>query len=101
MTRDITATDGVTLRGHESGPSGAPIVVCVHGYPDDHTLWDGVTAELAQRYHVVAYDVRGAGKSGKPQGRQAYRLDQLVRDLAAVIDAVSPDHPVHLLAHDW
>ena len=101
MTRDITTTDGVTLRVHESGPPGAPTVVCVHGYPDDHTLWDGVTAELAQRYHVVAYDVRGSGQSGRPHGRRAYRLDQLVQDLAAVIDAVSPDRPVHLLAHDW
>ncbi|HEX6403997.1 MAG TPA: SDR family oxidoreductase [Pseudonocardiaceae bacterium] len=100
-TQDLTTTDGVTLRVHESGPPGAPTVVCVHGYPDDHTLWDGVVAELAQRYHVVRYDVRGAGESGKPRGRQAYRLDQLVRDLATVIEAVSPDRPVHLLAHDW
>ena len=100
-TMDITATDGVTLRVHESGPSDAPTVICVHGYPDDHTVWDGVVAELALRYHVVSYDVRGAGESGKPRGRQAYRLDQLVRDLAAVIDSVSPDRAVHLLAHDW
>jgi len=101
MTRDITTTDGLALRVYESGPPSAPTVVCVHGYPDDHTVWDGVAAELANRYHVVSYDVRGAGESGKPAGRQAYRLDQLVRDLAAVIDAVSPDRPVHLLAHDW
>jgi NAD(P)-dependent dehydrogenase (short-subunit alcohol dehydrogenase family)/pimeloyl-ACP methyl ester carboxylesterase len=86
---------------YEAGPPGAPTVVCLHGYPDDHTLWEGVTAELAQRYHVFAYDVRGAGESGRPHGRDAYRLDQLVRDLATVIDGVSPDHPVHLLAHDW
>jgi pimeloyl-ACP methyl ester carboxylesterase len=76
-------------------------VICVHGYPDDHTLWNGVVAELASRYHVVSYDVRGAGRSGKPHGRHAYRLDQLARDLAAVLEAVSPDRPVHLLAHDW
>ncbi len=103
MPRDVTvtATDGVLLRVHESGQRGAPTVVCVHGYPDDHTLWDGVAAELAPRYHVVSYDVRGAGESGKPRGRQAYRLDQLAQDLAAVLDAVSPDRPVHLLAHDW
>jgi NAD(P)-dependent dehydrogenase (short-subunit alcohol dehydrogenase family)/pimeloyl-ACP methyl ester carboxylesterase len=101
MTRDITATDGVTLRVYESGPPSAPTVVCVHGYPDDHTLWDGVTAELAVRYHVVAYDVRGAGESGRPRRLHAYRLDQLVQDLAAVIDAISPNRQVHLLAHDW
>ncbi len=101
MTRDITATDGVALRVHESGQDGAPTVVCVHGYPDDHTVWDGVAAELAPRHHVVSYDVRGAGESGRPRGREAYRIDQLVRDLATVIDAVSPERPVHLLAHDW
>jgi NAD(P)-dependent dehydrogenase (short-subunit alcohol dehydrogenase family)/pimeloyl-ACP methyl ester carboxylesterase len=97
----LTATDGVQLQVYESGQPGAPTVVCVHGFPDDHTLWDGVVTELAQRYHVVSYDVRGAGKSGIPRSRQAYRLDQLARDLAAVVEAVSPDAPVHLLAHDW
>lgn len=101
MARDVTASDGVRLRVHESGQPGAPTVVCVHGYPDDHTLWDGVAAELAPRYHVVSYDVRGSGESGKPRSRQAYRLDQLAQDLATVIDAISPDRPVHLLAHDW
>jgi NAD(P)-dependent dehydrogenase (short-subunit alcohol dehydrogenase family)/pimeloyl-ACP methyl ester carboxylesterase len=101
MTRDITATDGVTLRVYETGQHSAPTVVCVHGYPDDHTLWDGVTAELGQRYHVVSYDVRGAGESGRPRGRGAYRLDQLAQDLTAVIDAVCPEQQVHLLAHDW
>ncbi|MGH3866250.1 MAG: SDR family oxidoreductase [Pseudonocardiaceae bacterium] len=97
----MRSTDGVLLRVHESGARGAPTVVCVHGYPDDHTLWDGVAAELAPHYHLVCYDVRGAGQSGKPRERRAYRLDQLAQDLAAVVDAVSPDRPVHLLAHDW
>ncbi|MGH4012381.1 MAG: SDR family oxidoreductase [Pseudonocardiaceae bacterium] len=101
MTSELTSTDGVRLRVHESGPPGAPTVICVHGYPDDHTLWDGVTAELAERYHVVSYDVRGAGQSEKPRSPAAYRLDQLAEDLVAVVDAVSPDRPVHLLAHDW
>jgi NAD(P)-dependent dehydrogenase (short-subunit alcohol dehydrogenase family)/pimeloyl-ACP methyl ester carboxylesterase len=101
MARDVSCTDGVRLRVHESGQLGAPTLVCIHGYPDDHTLWDGVATELTQRYHVVSYDVRGAGESGRPRGRKAYRLDQLAQDLAAVIDAVSPDRPVHLLGHDW
>ncbi|MGH3772786.1 MAG: SDR family oxidoreductase [Pseudonocardiaceae bacterium] len=97
----MSSTDGVPLRVHESGQLGKPTVVCVHGYPDDHTVWDGVAAELASRYHLVSYDVRGAGESGKPRGRRAYRLDQLARDLSVVVEAVSPDRPVHLLAHDW
>ncbi|MGH3901909.1 MAG: SDR family oxidoreductase [Pseudonocardiaceae bacterium] len=101
MTSEVITTDGVRLRVYESGRAGAPTVVCVHGYPDDHTVWAGVAVKLAQRYHVVSYDVRGAGGSGEPRNRQAYRLDQLAQDLTTVIDAVSPDRPVHLLAHDW
>ncbi len=101
MAGDVTSTDGVRLRVHESGQRGAPTVVCVHGYPDDHTLWTGVADQLAARYHVVSYDVRGAGESGQPRDRAAYRLDQLASDLAVVVGAVSPDRPVHLLAHDW
>lgn len=101
MTSEVTSTDGLRLRVHESGPAGAPTVICVHGYPDNQTLWTDVAAELAERYHVVSYDVRGAGESGKPRSTAAYRLDQLAEDLVAVIDAVSPDRPVHLLAHDW
>ncbi|MGQ0778284.1 MAG: SDR family oxidoreductase [Pseudonocardiales bacterium] len=101
MASEVISTDGVVLRVHESGHAAASTVVCVHGYPDDHTVWAGVVAKLASRYHVVTYDVRGAGESGKPRSRLAYRLDQLAEDLAAVVDAVSPDRPVHLLAHDW
>lgn len=101
MASEVITTDGVTLRVYESGPLDAPTVICVHGYPDDHTVWDGVAAELAPRYRVVSYDVRGAGESGKPRSRPAYRLDQLAEDLAAVVNAVSPARPVHLLAHDW
>lgn len=48
-----------------------------------------------------AYDVRGAGASDKPRRRGAYRLDVLEADFTAVLDAISPDAPVHLLAHDW
>jgi pimeloyl-ACP methyl ester carboxylesterase len=45
--------------------------------------------------------VRGAGESDRPRGRPAYTMDHLKADLHAVIDDVSPDAPVHLLAHDW
>jgi pimeloyl-ACP methyl ester carboxylesterase len=100
-TMQVTASDGVDLAVNETGPSDAATIVCVHGYPDNSSAWDGVVAELSRRYHVVTYDIRGAGRSGKPAEWQAYRLDQLAADLRAVVDAVSPDRAVHLLAHDW
>ncbi len=101
MVRRVVSRDGTSLAVAESGDPAAPTVVCVHGYPDNRTVWNGVAEALADRYHVVTYDVRGAGDSDKPRARSAYHLDRLAEDLAAVIDAVSLDRPVHLLAHDW
>ncbi|RCW46025.1 short-subunit dehydrogenase [Halopolyspora algeriensis] len=100
-TRQITASDGVRLAVQEHGDRTNPTIVAVHGYPDDHVVWDGAVAALAERYHVVTYDVRGAGHSEAPTQRSAYGLDQLECDLAVVVEEVSPYAPVHLLAHDW
>jgi NAD(P)-dependent dehydrogenase (short-subunit alcohol dehydrogenase family)/pimeloyl-ACP methyl ester carboxylesterase len=97
----LTATDGLSLHVTVSGPEGAPVILAIHGYPDDSSLWDGVAALLSDRFRFVRYDVRGAGQSGVPAQRSGYLLDQLVRDVRTVADAVSPDAPVHLLAHDW
>lgn len=97
----VTTPDGLTLAVVTDGDPSAPVVVAVHGYPDDHRVWDGVVEQLRDDHHVVTYDVRGAGVSDAPRDQSGYRLDTLVDDLAAVIDAVSPERPVHLLAHDW
>lgn len=91
----------VRLAVFEDGPADAPTVLLVHGYPDTHAVWDDVAAELATRFHVVRYDVRGAGASDAPRGTAAYRVQHLKDDLFAVADAVSPDRPVHVVAHDW
>jgi pimeloyl-ACP methyl ester carboxylesterase len=96
----VTSTDGVRIAVHEYGDPQGPVLVAVHGFPDNHHVWDGLAAELSD-FRVVAYDVRGAGESDKPAGRAAYRMERLADDLAAVLDAVSPDAPVHLLGHDW
>ncbi|MCZ4500265.1 MAG: ephD 2 [Marmoricola sp.] len=98
---DVLSADGTSIAVFEAGVPDGPVLVVVHGYPDNHTVWDGIAAELGGRYRVVAYDVRGAGASGKPAAKASYKIERLVEDFAAVIDEVSPTAPVHLLAHDW
>ncbi|OJY39901.1 MAG: short chain dehydrogenase [Pseudonocardia sp. 73-21] len=97
----MTSPDGVRLAVQTSGDATSPTVVAVHGYPDDHTVWDGVVADLSVDHRVVTYDVRGAGGSDAPRDRAGYRLDRLTDDLVAVLDDVAPGQQVHLLAHDW
>jgi pimeloyl-ACP methyl ester carboxylesterase len=98
----VTASDGVPLAVHAYSEidKRRPSILAIHGYPDNHRVWDGVAAELVDRYNFVAYDVRGAGESGCPADRSGYRLPQLISDIGAVIDSLGVDE-VHLLAHDW
>lgn len=94
-------TGEVRLAVTERGTAGRPPILLVHGYPDTGSMWDEVADELAGRFHVITYDVRGAGASAAPGETDGYRLPRLVADMAAVIDEVSPDRPVHLVGHDW
>ncbi|QQC67439.1 alpha/beta fold hydrolase [Paraburkholderia ginsengisoli] len=103
MIRDALSveTGDVRLAVYVSGPRDAPPILLVHGYPDSARVWEPVRAQLDTRYRVIAYDVRGAGASDAPATRNAYRVDRLAADLAAVVDATCGPQPFHLVGHDW
>jgi pimeloyl-ACP methyl ester carboxylesterase len=92
---------GVSLAVSELGDATRSSVLLLHGYPDTQAVWSGVAARLAERFHVVAYDVRGAGESEAPADPGAYRLADLAADVSAVLAAVAPGRRVHLVGHDW
>ncbi|MFJ4619655.1 SDR family oxidoreductase [Streptomyces sp. NPDC088812] len=95
-------TGGIELCVAELGDPGRPVVVLVHGYPDSKEVWSQVASRLADRFHVVLYDVRGHGRSTAPAPlRGGFTLEKLTDDFLAVVDAVSPGRPVHLVGHDW
>ncbi|RCH66571.1 short chain dehydrogenase [Streptomyces sp. SDr-06] len=95
-------TGGVELCVAELGDASQPTVLLVHGYPDSKEVWSEVAKRLAERFHVVLYDVRGHGRSTAPAPlRGGFTLEKLTDDFLAVADAVSPDRPVHLVGHDW
>ncbi|RRR87490.1 SDR family oxidoreductase [Streptomyces sp. RP5T] len=95
-------TGGVELSVAELGDPAQPTVILVHGYPDSKEVWSQVAPRLADRFHVVLYDVRGHGRSTAPVPlRGGFTLEKLTDDFLAVADAVSPDRPVHLVGHDW
>lgn len=95
-------TGGIELCVAELGDPDRPTVVLVHGYPDSKEVWSEVAPRLAEHLHVVAYDVRGHGRSTAPRPlRGGFTLEKLTDDFLAVADAVSPDRPVHLVGHDW
>jgi haloacetate dehalogenase len=61
----------VTLNLARAG-EGPPLLL-LHGYPETHVMWHLVAPRLAERYDVVAPDLRGYGDSDKPPGDPEHR----------------------------
>ncbi|AFM17965.1 short-chain dehydrogenase of unknown substrate specificity [Mycolicibacterium chubuense NBB4] len=97
----VQSSDGVQIAVFEEGDRGGPTVVLVHGHSDTHLVWDPVVAELAGTYRVVRYDTRGSGDSTVPKHLSSYRVERFGDDFAAVVDGLSADGAVHVLAHGW
>ena len=77
---------GVRLRFVEHG--SGPAIVLMHGYTgtaDRHFIANGVFANLAQDHRVIALDLRGHGKSGKPHEPAAYG-EEMARDVVRLLD---------------
>ena len=75
--------DGLTLAYEEAG-SGTPLLL-VHGWPHDHTMWEGQLGGLAPYARVLAPDLRGVGGSTV---RGPYTIDQYADDLIAFLDSL-------------
>jgi NAD(P)-dependent dehydrogenase (short-subunit alcohol dehydrogenase family)/pimeloyl-ACP methyl ester carboxylesterase len=97
----LVRSGDIVIAVHEHGNPDGPTVVMVHGWPDSHALWDGVVPLMADRFRVITYDNRGVGQSSSPKAHTQYTMPCLADDFAAVIDAVSPTAPVHVIGHDW
>ena len=62
-----------------------PLVLLVHGFPESWYSWRHQLPALAEAgYRAVAVDVRGYGRSSKPPAIDAYRMLDLVEDIAGV-----------------
>lgn len=97
----VHAVNGTELYTVEAGPEDGPLVLLLHGFPDFSYGWRHQIGPLsAAGFRVVAPDGRGYGRSGKPDGIDAYRLRVLGDDVLGLADAYGRER-VHLVGHDW
>ncbi len=83
------------------GGDGPPLLL-LHGYPQTHAMWHKVAPDLAQRFTVVASDLRGYGDSSKPPpgaDQVAYSKREMARDQVEVMAALGHER-FHLAGHD-
>ena len=84
-----------------SAGEGKKLALCLHGFPELHYSWrHQIPLLIEMGYKVWAPNLRGYGGSSRPDGIESYRLNTLVEDVAALIDASGAEE-VTLIAHDW
>lgn len=83
------------------GGEGPPLLL-LHGYPQSHVMWHKIAPRLAERFTVVATDLRGYGDSAKPPGDPAherYSKRAMARDQVEVMAALGFER-FRLVGHD-
>ena len=101
-TRQVVADDGITLHVEEVGPTRAagPTLVFLHGYTQEMAVWHYQRQAFAldNPGRLVFYDHRSHGRSERGHADRA-TIDQLGRDLHAVLEQCCPIGPVVLIGH--
>lgn len=95
------AAPSVRLRALAWGPVGAPIALCLHGFPDTAYSWRHVAPLLVDAgWRVVAPFMRGYAPSSLPSDG-SYHVGALMDDALHVLDAAGPTGRGVIIGHDW
>ena len=90
----ITSSDGVRISVNTEGHG--PVLVFIHGWVNDQTVWAPLAENLMDDHEVTTWDLRGHGKSDSPPAGQ-YSRQHALADLSAVLDTLGC--PVVLVGH--
>ena len=93
---EVRTRDGLRLHARETGPPDAPPILFIHGWSQSWMSWRRqLESDLAGRFRLVAYDLRGHGMSDCPTDETAYSVPQhWADDVDCVIAQLGLDRPV-------
>jgi len=98
-TQRMIESNGIRLNIAEQGKG--PLVLLCHGFPESWYSWrHQIDALAAAGFHAVAPDMRGYGKSDRPEAIDQYTIFHLVGDLVGLLDALEAPTAV-IVGHDW
>jgi pimeloyl-ACP methyl ester carboxylesterase len=95
----MQTVNGLSLYVEQHG-AGDPVLL-VHGWPDSARVWrHQVPFLVVNGFRVVTLDLRGFGRSERPEDVAAYSLLNAVGDLVQVLDSANVTR-AHVVGHDW
>ena len=95
-----SATSRSTASASTAWEGQGRLVLLLHGFPETSRAWRKQMPALAERFRVVAPDLRGFGASDKPKGIGAYRTSVVAQDIVGLIHAFDAER-AHVVGHDW
>jgi pimeloyl-ACP methyl ester carboxylesterase len=93
----VTAADGTSLHVEVFGPDGVPTIIVTHGWTCALRFWTYQIQDLTPEFRVVAWDLRGHGRSARAATGD-YSIDAFGDDLQAVLEATVPEGERAVLA---
>jgi pimeloyl-ACP methyl ester carboxylesterase len=91
--------NGISLHVEDHG-SGKPVLL-LHGWPDSSHLWrNQIPFLVANGFRAIAPDLRGLGRSDRPEDVAAYSLQNSVADVIGILDVLGIDE-ADVVGHDW
>lgn len=96
----VELANGIHLDVVDEGPRDAPVLIFLHGFPENHRTWRHQISQFSDRYRCIAPDQRGYRGSSKPQEVEAYTPDKLIGDVFLLADALGVER-FTIVGHDW
>ena len=78
-----------TVSYTDEGPDNTQVIILIHGFPLNKSMWNKQVEMLIENYRVIAYDIRGHGNS--TAGTDNFSIDLFVEDLLSLMDALKID----------
>jgi len=76
--------NNLTVSYSDHGPDDAPVIIFIHGFPLNKSMWNIQVEALKENYRVIAYDIRGHGNSDP--GIDEFFIELFVIDLLRLME---------------
>lgn len=85
----MVAVKDITISYNDEGKEKDAVIIFIHGFPFNKSMWNKQMEALKNDYRVIAYDVRGHGNSDA--GTKDFSIDLFASDLLNLMDALKID----------
>jgi epoxide hydrolase 4 len=100
LKHEYVNANGIRIHCVTMGDGDGPLIVFLHGFPEFWYSWRHQIPFFAQKFKVVAPDMRGYGDTDKPKEIKEYKIGKLSRDIIELIHSFGNESAI-IVGHDW